>query len=47
MAITEKMSAVRRPNLSPIWPTNTPPIGRIRWPIANTPNTESSWATGS
>ena len=30
IAATEKVSAVRRPSLSPIWPTTAPPTGRIR-----------------
>ncbi len=29
MAATEKVSAARRPNRSPIWPMITPPTGRI------------------
>ena len=28
-------------------PTITPPIGRIKYPTAKTPNAESSWATAS
>ena len=30
MAATDKVSAARRPNRSPIWPINAPPTGRIR-----------------
>ena len=30
MAATENVSAARRPNLSPIWPINAPPIGRTK-----------------
>ena len=29
MAATEKVSAARRPNRSPIWPITAPPTGRI------------------
>lgn len=34
IATTEKVSGARRPKLSPICPTMTPPIGRIRYPTA-------------
>ena len=30
MAVTENVSAARRPNRSPIWPISAPPTGRIR-----------------
>ncbi len=30
MAVTEKVSAARRPKRSPIWPMTAPPTGRIR-----------------
>jgi hypothetical protein len=42
MAATEKVSAARRPNWSPIWPTNAPPMGLIRKPRAKTPKAERS-----
>ncbi len=41
------MSAVRRPNLSPIEPITAPPTGRIRKPTAKMPKAARTWATES
>ncbi len=45
MAATERVSAVRRPKRSPIWPTSAPPTGRMRKPTAKMPKAAKTWAT--